>query len=102
MLRGETIDQNGWIVLVEATPAATYNPGMKATVTELLASFDQLPMTRSARSHRKIMIRPAAFPLPPLTDEMLVEIADSAFVKLDTKSQRMADPHAQAAAGFLE
>lgn len=62
---------------------------MKNSVAELLDSFEHLPEDAKREVASEIIKRSAKFNLPPLTDDLLVQAAESLFLRLDEEeSQR--------------
>jgi hypothetical protein len=56
---------------------------MKKLVEALLDSFDRLPKDAQIEAASEILKRSAKFDLPPLTEEFLLQAADSVLVRID-------------------
>ena len=61
---------------------------MKNSVAELLNSFEHLPEDAKREAASEIIKRSAKFDLPPLSDESLVEAAESVFLALDQEESK--------------
>lgn len=61
---------------------------MRNSVAELLDSFDRLSEDAKREIASEIMKRSAKLDLPPLSDDSLVEIADSVFLTLDKEESK--------------
>jgi len=58
---------------------------MTKSVKALLESFDQLPDDQKREAASEILRRSVRFSLPPLDDEVLIEVADRLFLELDKR-----------------
>ena len=61
---------------------------MKNSVAELLNSFEHLPDDAKREVASEIMRRSANLDLPPLSDNSLVEAAESVFLALDKEESK--------------
>jgi hypothetical protein len=61
---------------------------MKKSVETLLESFERLPQDAKIEAASEILKRSMKLDLPPLTEEFLLQIADSVFVQLDEEESQ--------------
>lgn len=62
---------------------------MTVKVRELLDSFDQLEESERQEAAAEILRRTLQLDLPPLDDDMLVQIAEERFLKLDEEENAL-------------
>jgi len=58
---------------------------MTTGVRQLLQEFDQLTASEQSDAVREILRRTIAAPVPPLSDDALVEIGEESFLELDRR-----------------